>query len=104
VAPCSLQAARQNSIYSITWSARVSIDWGMARAQCLGSLEIDYKLVLRGRLDRKIGRLLTPQDAVDVTCGTPVLIDAIRSIRYEPTVLRVVTVGVDCRQSMQSRQ
>ena len=49
-------------------------------AQCFGSLEIDYKLVLRRRLYRKIGWLLALQDAINVAGRTPEIVGTIRSV------------------------
>jgi len=41
-------------------------------AERLGSLEVDHQLVLGWLLDRKIARLLTLEDAVDVAGRVPV--------------------------------
>src|SRR5262249_57956775 len=50
-------------------------------AQCFSSLEIDYKLVLRGRLHRQVGRLIALEDAVDIARRAPALVEQIRPIR-----------------------
>src|SRR4029078_4906471 len=42
-------------------------------AKRLGGLEIDYQLVLGRRLHRKIGWLLTPEDAIDIASRGPEL-------------------------------
>src|SRR5215475_13562773 len=43
-------------------------------------LEIDHQIVLCWRLHRQIGRLLAPEDAINVAGRAPVLVDQIRPI------------------------
>src|SRR5262245_23734553 len=50
------------------------------KADRLGGLQIDHQLELGWRLHRKVGRLLAPEDAVDVTGRASELVDGIRSI------------------------
>ena len=50
--------------------------WGRHRdAERLGRLEIDHEFVLGWRLHGEIGGLLAFEDAIDVSCGAPVLVD-----------------------------
>src|SRR5215813_324983 len=49
-------------------------------AKRLGSLEIDYQLILGRRLHRKIRWLLALEDAIDIAGRAPVLVSKIGSI------------------------
>jgi hypothetical protein len=40
-------------------------------AQLLGRLQVDDKIELGGSLNREVRRLLAPEDAIDVTGGSP---------------------------------
>jgi hypothetical protein len=53
-------------------------------AQCFGSFEIDYKLVLSRRLHREIAWLLTFEDAIDVARGTTELVEEVGSVTDQP--------------------
>src|SRR5262245_53242657 len=57
-------------------------------SECLGSLEIDSKLIFGRRLHWQISRLLALQDPISIGRRTPMLIDKIRTIRDQPTALR----------------
>src|SRR5438128_5248576 len=46
----------------------------------LRGLEIDDQLVLGRSLHREIGGLLALEDAIDVACRAPVLVDVIRTV------------------------
>ena len=48
---------------------------GYVEAERLGGLEVDHELELRRPLHRQIGRLLAPEDAIDVAGRLPELID-----------------------------
>src|SRR5207244_8799483 len=50
------------------------------RARRLGSLEVDNKLELGGRLYRKVARLLALEDAVDVGGRTPERVNRVSPI------------------------
>ena len=54
------------SLHSITSSARASRVSGTVDAERLRGLEVDDQLVLGWLLHRKIGRLLTLENAIDV--------------------------------------
>jgi hypothetical protein len=54
-------------------------------AKRLGGLEVDRKLVLHRPLHRQIGRLLSPEDAIDVARRAPVLVREIGTIGNKPT-------------------
>src|SRR4029450_10489195 len=45
--------------------------WRDVEAERLGGLEVEHQLVLGRRLHRQVGRLLTLEDAIDVSAGTP---------------------------------
>ena len=49
------------------------------KAKCFGSFEVDHQLELGRRLDRKIGWLFTPEDAVHVVCRSAILVEEIRT-------------------------
>jgi hypothetical protein len=44
-------------------------------AKRLGGLEVNHQLVLGRRLHWQVGRLLTLENAIDVACGAPELVD-----------------------------
>src|SRR5262249_35264463 len=69
-------------------------------AERLRGLEIDHQLILGRRLNRKIGRLLTLEDAVDVAGGTPELVDEIRSIGNQATAGGINASAIDRGQPM----
>src|SRR5262249_60188720 len=47
-------------------------------------LEVDHQRILYRRLDRQVGCLLTPQNAIDVAGGLPMLLDVIGSVGDQP--------------------
>ena len=51
--------------------------WRHSEAERLGGLEVDHQLILGRRLHRQVGRLLALEDAIDVSCRLPVLVDKI---------------------------
>ena len=63
----------------------------------LGGLEIDHQFVLGRRLHRKVGGLLTPEDAVD-RCRLPSLIDQLRAIRDQSAgpFIQLASIGYGC--------
>jgi hypothetical protein len=65
-------------------------------AERLSRLEIDHQLVLGWRLHGKIGGLLAFEDAIDVTRGTPVLVDKINAIRDQSAAGDIKSVGNVC--------
>jgi hypothetical protein len=50
-------------------------------AEGFGCLEVDHQFILGRCLHRQVGRLLAPEDAVDVAGGAPELVDQISAIR-----------------------
>src|SRR5262249_38620288 len=46
----------------------------------LGGVQVDQQLVLGRRLHRQVGRLLALENAVDVRCRAPILVEEIRTI------------------------
>src|SRR5262249_46346953 len=73
-------------------------------AERLGCFEGEHLLGLRRRLYRRIGRLLTLQDAVDVAGGAPVLMDVIMPIGDKAAGVDEDTIVVDRRQLVAGRQ
>jgi len=68
---------------------------GNSQAERLGGLEIDDQLKLCWRLHGEIGRLLTPEDAVDIPCRQAKRFDAKFTIRDEDLVPK----KSDCNRS-----
>jgi hypothetical protein len=66
--------------------------------------KIDDQLVLSRRLDRQIARLRALEDAVDIVCRAPHLVDWIRTIGDQATSGRPEAKSVDRRQSIAGRQ
>src|SRR6516225_1645501 len=58
--------------------------WRHFEAERPGGLEIDHQRILYRRLDRQVGCLLTPQNAIDVAGGLPMLLDVIGSVGDQP--------------------
>ena len=73
-------------------------------ALCLRGLEVDHQFILGRRLHRKIARLLTFKDAIDIAGRAPVLVDKIRPIGDQPALDSVEAGGVNCRQFVPGRQ
>src|SRR5947209_18076777 len=72
-------------------------------AQRLGGLEIDDQLKLCRRLQWKLGRLLTLEDAVDVTCRQVKLFAANVTIRNQGAQLRKEAIVIDRRHAVAGR-
>src|SRR6516164_2501853 len=64
----------------------------------LRGLEIDYKLVLRGRLHREIARLLALENAIDIVGRAPELVGKIRSVGDQAASRDADAVVGDVRQ------
>src|SRR5262249_5056878 len=69
-----------------------------------GGFQIDDKFVLSWRLHRKVGRLLTLEDAVDVAGRFPILPSNVRAIGDEAASFDEEAQRIDRRQPMLSRQ
>jgi hypothetical protein len=65
------------------------------KAERLGGLEVDHKLVLSWRLHRQVSRLLALENAVDIAGGASELIEDIRPIRDQAAGGGEVGVVVD---------
>src|SRR6516162_3145280 len=65
------------------------------KAERLGGLEVHHKLVLGGRLHRQVSWFLALQNAIDVACRAPVLVDSIRSVGDQGAFRDAKAVGVD---------
>ena len=66
--------------YSITSSARASSVDGTVRPIAFAGLEVDQQLVLGRSLNRKIGRLIALENAIDVAGRVVHLLERIKSI------------------------
>ena len=84
---CQLWAnSGHSAVYSITSSARASSGRRHGEAERLGSLEIDYQLVLGRRLHRQVGGLLALENAIDIGGRATVLVNKIRPIGDQAAV------------------
>src|SRR5260221_14147060 len=72
-------------------------------AERLSGLEVDDQLILRGRLHRKVGRLLALEDAVDGAGRTPKQGLRVNAIRDQATLAREITGWVGAWQLMTVR-
>jgi len=61
-------------------------DRGHGQSERLGGLEIDHQVEIRGRLHRKLSRLGTLEDAIDVGWCPPVQVEEIGAIRDEAPI------------------
>src|SRR5262249_37796750 len=66
--------------HSITSSARASTDGGTSRPRALAALRLIASSYLVGGLYRQVGRLLTLEDAINVSSGAAVLIEVVGPI------------------------
>src|SRR6516164_9712686 len=69
-------------------------------AQCFGSLEIDYKLILCGRLYGKIGWLRALENAIDIDGGARRNFRRIRSVRGKASARGVIAQPVNARHAI----
>ena len=68
---------------------------GNFKAERLCGLEIDRQLVLGRVLHRKVGRLLAPEDAINVAGGAPVRVGRVGRVGDEAAAADEVGAGVD---------
>src|SRR5947207_9287153 len=59
-------------------------------AQRLRDMQIDHELEPGRSLHGQIARLRASQDAVDIACRTPILVDVVDAVRDERTFVAVV--------------
>ena len=90
--------------HSITSSARASSGRRHVEAERLGGLEIDHQLVLGRRLHRQVGRLLAPEDTIDVAGRAAVLVEVVEAVGHQAAAHDVAAVGVDRRQTVPRRK
>src|SRR6516164_4687989 len=69
-----------------------------------GGLEINGEFVLGGSLNRKIGRFLTPKNAIDIIRRLTKLVNPISPIGNKATFGHYVTISIDCRQLVLRRK
>ena len=73
-------------------------------ADCLCGFEIDDEIEFGGLLHRKIARLLTTKNSINILSRSPESICQIVSVGDEPASLNGTGVGEKRRQSMPQRQ
>jgi hypothetical protein len=78
--------------------------WRHGKAECTRGLRVDDELELGRLLDRKIGGLLTLEDAIDVAGRAPVLVNFIRSVGDQAAIGDVKANGVDRCQLVLGRE
>jgi len=61
----------------------------------LGCLEVDRQFIPSPRLHRKVFGFLALEDAIDIACGAPILIDRIRPVGDQAADGGEVAIGVD---------
>src|SRR6266487_1233978 len=74
------------------------------QAESLGGLEVDDQLVLDRRLHRKVGRLRTLEDEIDIASRAPKIIGQVNSVGQEAAEFSEETVRIDGRKMVASRQ
>jgi hypothetical protein len=70
----------------------------------LSGLEINHHFVLGRRLHRKVGRLRTLEDAINVTGRAPVWVDRIGPVGDEAAGSDEEALPIHCRQFVAGRQ
>jgi hypothetical protein len=78
--------------------------WRHGKAECTRGLRVDDELELGRLLDRKIGGLLTLEDAIDVAGRAPVLVNFIRSVGDQAAIGDLKANGVDRCQLVLGRE
>src|SRR5216684_388650 len=73
-------------------------------AKRFGGLEIDHQFVFGWRLHRKVGRLLAPEDAIDIGRRNPKLIALDTSVRHQAAEFSEEAPRIDSRQIVASSQ
>jgi hypothetical protein len=71
--------------YAITSSARASSVRGTSTPSALAGLHVEDKLVPGRRLQPQVGRLLAPEDAIDVACCAAPLVGEVGPVRSQAT-------------------
>src|SRR5262245_34538190 len=74
------------------------------KAERLRGLVVDEELVFGRRLHRQIGRLLTPEDAIDVVSSTPELVGQIRPVGDQAAADNAESSGVHRGQLVLGRK
>jgi hypothetical protein len=74
--------------------------WRHFKAERLGGFEVDDQFEFGRRLNWQIGWLSAAQDAIDVGCGTPVLVLEIDTVEGKPTLVDGPTSRINCRKLM----
>jgi len=88
-------AERAPSFYHLVGGGEQRLRDG--QAEPFRGFEVDHQLKLGRRLNGKIGRLGSLEDAIDLRSRTPEILEGIRSIRHQATLRDAYPVGVDGR-------
>src|SRR5712671_4339719 len=67
-------------------------------------LQVNHQIIFGRSLDRKIGRLLTLENAIDITGRAPKLVDAIGPVENQPAAVDIVSVAIHGRKSVLGSQ
>src|SRR5580704_11855551 len=63
-------------------------------------LQVNHQIIFGRSLDRKIGRLLALENAIDITGRAPKLVDAIGPVENQPAAVDIVSVAIHGRKSV----
>src|SRR5271165_2772991 len=63
-------------------------------------LQVNHQIIFGRSLDRKIGRLLALENAIDITGRAPKLVDAIGPVENQPAAVDIVPVTIHGRKSV----
>src|SRR6266404_8032130 len=67
-------------------------------------LQVNHQIIFGRSLDRKIGRLLALENAIDITGRAPKLVDAIGPVENQPAAVDIVSVAIHGRKSVLGSQ
>src|ERR1700730_14243980 len=63
-------------------------------------LHVNHQIIFGRSLDRKIGRLLALENAIDITGRAPQLVDAMGPVENQPAAVDIVSVAIHGRKSV----
>src|SRR5215217_4985490 len=89
--------------HSITSSARARSVGGTSRPSALAVLRLIASSYLTGSLNREVGRLLTPEHAIDVRRRAPVLVDDISAVSDQTAARNEESQRINRRQPVPGR-
>ena len=73
-------------------------------AERFGGLVVDHELKFGRRLNRKISGFCAFEDAINVVCSAPELVEEIRTVRHQPAAGDEITVRINRGQLVAARQ